>query len=317
MRLYEHEDFSQAVLAAAKHFEPRGLRASFIEKDYFVTEALREIARFGGDRVIFKGGTSLSKGWNLIERLSEDIDIFLDPEAHQPPLDERSIKRELKKLRDAVARFGGLKLEESKSGAMGRSDSFSFTQNHGGVGEPINRVLVESGTASGNQPTEVRRIQSYLGEFLQATSKSLGAEDEGAFEFRLLHFRRTFVEKLFAIHAKVELLKERGTALGPYARHYYDLHQLAGRSEVRAMLASKEHAAIKADYDRISRAAFPRDYRPPEGMSFAHSDALFPPAALEAQLRRNFEDQCRQLCYGKAPTWADVRASFDALRDLL
>ena len=139
----------------------------------------------------------------------------------------------------------------------------------------------------------------------------------GVAEFSPHDFRRTFVEKLFAIHAKVELLKERGTALGPYARHYYDLHQLAGRSEVRAMLESCEYAEIKADYDRISRAAFPRDFRPPEGMSFAHSDALFPPAALEAQLRRNFEEQCRQLCYGKAPTWADVRASFDALRDLL
>src|SRR5688572_20525868 len=235
MRLYEHEDFSQAVLAAAKHFESRGLRPSFIEKDYFVTEALREIARVGGDRVIFKGGTSLSKGWNLIERLSEDIDIFLDPEAFLPPLDGRGSKRELKKLRDAVARFGGLKLEKRKSGGMGRSDSFTFEQSHGGVGEPVNRVLVESGTASGKQPTEVRRIQSYLGEFLQAARTSLGADDEGAFDFTLLHFRRTFVEKLFAIHAKVELLKERGTAIGPYARHYYDLYQLAQRGEIRAM----------------------------------------------------------------------------------
>ena len=34
--------------------------------------------------MIFKGGTSLAKGWNLIQRFSEDIDIFLDPEAFQP-----------------------------------------------------------------------------------------------------------------------------------------------------------------------------------------------------------------------------------------
>lgn len=317
MRLYEHEDFSQAVLAAAMHFESRGLRASFIEKDYFTTEALREIARVGSDRVIFKGGTSLSKGWNLIERLSEDIDIFLDPDAFTPPLDERGIKHELKRLRDAVARFKGLKLEKRQSGGFGRSDSFSFVQSHGGVGEPQNRVLVESGTASGRQPTEVRKIQSYLGEFLQAAGTSLGADDEGAFDFKLLHFRRTFVEKLFAIHAKVELLKERGEAIGPYARHYYDLYQLARRDEVRAMLASKEYGDIKADYDRISRVTFSRDYRPPEGMSFARSDALYPASALEAQLRRDFEAQCRHLCYGKAPAWKDVRESFESIRELL
>jgi predicted nucleotidyltransferase component of viral defense system len=37
------------------------------------------IVAAGGDKVSFKGGTSLVKGWNLIQRFSEDIDIFLDP----------------------------------------------------------------------------------------------------------------------------------------------------------------------------------------------------------------------------------------------
>jgi hypothetical protein len=62
---------------------------------------------------------------------------------------------------------------------------------------------------------------------------------------RLLHFRRTFVEKMFAIHGKVELLKRDGRALGSYARHYYDLYCLAARDEVIAMLKSAEYAAIK------------------------------------------------------------------------
>ena len=55
---------------------------------------------------------------------------------------------------------------------------------------------------------------------------------------RLLHFRRTFVEKMFAIHSKVELLKRDRQPIGTYARHYYDLHELAARDEVRVMLAS-------------------------------------------------------------------------------
>jgi predicted nucleotidyltransferase component of viral defense system len=73
MRLHEHPDFDQAILRAADHFRARGLRAAFIEKDYYVTEALRVIANVAGDKVIFKGGTSLSKGWSLIDRFSEDI----------------------------------------------------------------------------------------------------------------------------------------------------------------------------------------------------------------------------------------------------
>ena len=65
MRLFEHADFDQAIIRAAEHFRDRGLRPAIIEKDYYVTEALRLIATVAGDKVIFKGGTSLSKGWNL------------------------------------------------------------------------------------------------------------------------------------------------------------------------------------------------------------------------------------------------------------
>jgi len=95
MRLFEHPDFDQAVIRAAEHFRPRGLREAIIEKDYFVTEALRIIEHAAGPQVIFKGGTSLSKGWGLIQRFSEDVDIFLDPTAFEPPLGKKGIDREL------------------------------------------------------------------------------------------------------------------------------------------------------------------------------------------------------------------------------
>ena len=102
MKLFEHPDFDQAIIRAAEHFRLRGLRESIIEKDYFVTEALRIIEQVAGGKVIFKGGTSLSKGWNLIQRFSEDIDIFLDPTTFDPPLSKNAIDRELKKLRQAI-----------------------------------------------------------------------------------------------------------------------------------------------------------------------------------------------------------------------
>ena len=85
MKLFEHQDFKQAVIRAAEHFRPRGLRESIIEKDYFVTEALRILEETAGGLIIFKGEPSLSKGWGLIERFSEDVDIFLDPAAFTPP----------------------------------------------------------------------------------------------------------------------------------------------------------------------------------------------------------------------------------------
>jgi hypothetical protein len=320
MRLCEHPDFEQAVIRTAEHFQARSLRPAIIEKDYYVPEALRAIALSAGDKVIFKGGTSLSKGWDLIERFSEDIDIFLDPLAFAPPLKGRAIDRELKRLRDAVGRHPALTFTAAESqtiGGFGRSDRFAYTQRFGGPGEVRDRVLLETGTASGREPTSMVPLRSYVAQFLEQTKQSLGADDETSFTLRLLHFRRTFVEKMFAIHCKVELLKRDGQPIGSYARHYYDLYQLAARPEVRAMLQSDEYPAIKRDYDRISRAHFAKSYFHPDGMRFARSDALFPPADLATIIGPEYERQCRLLCYGPFPSWHDVQARLDALRDLL
>ena len=165
MKLYEHPDFEQAILRAAEHFRGRGLRPAVIEKDYYVTEALRIISVTAGDKVIFKGGTSLSKGWNLIQRFSEDIDIFLDPLAFKPALGKNGIDRELKKLRDAVGAHPTLTFIENESqtiGGFGRNDRFSYAQRFGGPGEVANRVFLEAGAASGREPTSIVELSSYI-----------------------------------------------------------------------------------------------------------------------------------------------------------
>src|ERR1035437_8355817 len=57
-------------------------------------------------------------------------------------------------------------------------------------------------------------------------SAGLPSRSSPAFTMRLLHYRRTFVEKMFAIHGKVELLKRDDCAAGAQARHSHDLAQL-------------------------------------------------------------------------------------------
>ncbi|MCE5293082.1 MAG: nucleotidyl transferase AbiEii/AbiGii toxin family protein, partial [Chlamydiales bacterium] len=320
VKLFEHPDFEQAIIRAAEYFRSQGIRAAFIEKDYYVTETLRLITQSCEDKVIFKGGTSLSKGWNLIQRFSEDIDIFLDPIAFSPALGKNAINRELKNLKTAIETHPGLEFVEKESrtiGGFGRCDYFAYPQKLAWAGDIRNRLLVEIGTASGRVPTENVTLQSYLSKFLEATKMSLGAADEGPFEMRLLHFRRTFVEKMFAIHAKVESFKKTGLGIGGYARHYYDLYCLSERPEVLKMLSSQEYGAIKSDYDGISKEHFHGSYVPPEGMSFQKSDALFPSLNLEQTLGAEFEKQCRILCFGAYPTWKQVLHRFKEIRELL
>ena len=211
MKLFEHQDFGQLVTETRRHLNITGLTEQLVEKDYFVTEMLRVVAHRLPTQVIFKGGTSLSKAWQLIQRFSEDVDLFVDPQKFRPALGKRGIDRELKTLRGSVAQHPAFQLiEGNTSGGFGRSDHFRYTQHFGSVAAIRDNVLLESGTASGREPVVTVDLESYVARYLRDKEIDMGAEDQTAFPMQVMRFRRTFVEKLFAIHAKVEIFKRDG-----------------------------------------------------------------------------------------------------------
>lgn len=85
VNLHEDKDaFAELVERTAQDI---GLPQVYIEKDYWVTKALKNLSTFAqAERVVFKGGTSLSKAYKLIQRFSEDIDlaVFAQEEADAP-----------------------------------------------------------------------------------------------------------------------------------------------------------------------------------------------------------------------------------------
>lgn len=66
------------------------------------------------------------------------------------------------------------------------------------------------------------------------------AEDTGSFDLRVMHFRRTFVEKMFATDGNVERFRTDAERVGRNSRHYADLYVLAEKDEVLKMLKSAE-----------------------------------------------------------------------------
>jgi hypothetical protein len=232
-------------------------------------------------------------------------------------------------LRDAVQRVPGLKLvpppptlSRTRKGKE-RGDEFAYgTVFPEDVRVPAT-VRLEAGIQSGRQPIERRLISSLLADFVRRrpdVAAALGPLSElEPFEMALLAFRRTFVEKLFTVHGKIERFKSDGTPVGRDVRHYADLYYLAGESEVLEMLTSEEYHAIRFDYDANSRRFYGRVYRPPADpeLRFRQSDALFPPTALRAVIEPACERECRMLFASPHPAFAEVLARFESLRDQL
>jgi len=69
-------EFGATIGAAA---EQLGISGTAIEKDYWVTQVLQALQQGFGNDFVFKGGTSLSKGYGIVERFSDDLDILILP----------------------------------------------------------------------------------------------------------------------------------------------------------------------------------------------------------------------------------------------
>lgn len=318
MKLYEREDFRPLLTEVANR---RGFSEYWIEKDYYLTEALRIVAAHLGTRAILKGGTSLSKAWTLVLRISEDIDLVLD--RGEPPgstLTGKEVNKQLRAVANNVGGFAAFHWDpaqpEKEVGGKARSDYFAYDSVFPREAAPVRTaVLLEAGIRSANWPTEVRPIASYIGQELKDAGRADLASDIDGFDIRALDYRRTFVEKMFAVHALVERHKEGKSALGRGARHYADLYYLAGDELVRRLVGTEEYAAMYDDQLAVGKEFFGAGFVPPPPAGFAGSAALFPDKDLRQELKREYERDVPPLFSTRGfPSFDDVLGRFEQLR---
>lgn len=221
--------------------ELTGLPAIAIEKDWWVTLALS--ATFSlpySENIVFKGGTSLSKGWNLIERFSEDIDLAMDRKffGFDGDITKNQIKSLRKKssafisttfLEDLVKRLTEWKaIAECSLKAQPVVDSDKDPRiieiHYQSVVDTSRylpqRVLIEIGSRSLMEPTEQRAINSIL-------SSSFPNLDFATKPLRISTVlpQRTFLEKIFLLHEEFSQDQEKIRA-ERLSRHLYDLEKL-------------------------------------------------------------------------------------------
>ena len=303
-------EFGPTLDAAAERL---GISPTAVEKDYWVSQVLRVLGReFDGD-FIFKGGTSLSKGYRLVERFSEDIDVLVLPGERGRGTTDKLMKA----MADTAARGVGGSWNGVGGSETGRHRSYQIA--YPATREPTalirTSVLLEMGVRGGSHPHSPVPISSLLGDVLEAAGTDLGEfEDLKPFEVAVLHPGRTLLEKLVLIHALAQHLATGtgGSIDRRSGRHFYDVYQLLGDRQVLDLLADRDQTdQVMRSVEEINRAFFGGDdieIRPAGG--FATCPAFDSTSNISSQLRTAYESTMPELYFGAGPlpTWEEICA---------
>lgn len=243
MTFHQAPEFSEAIQAAAGYFK---LRPIFIEKDYWVTFVLKNLsASEHATDVIFKGGTSLSKAYNCIERFSEDIDLAI---LKKENISGNQLTNKIKAIEKTVSK--GLEYfqhpNEEKKGRNRRTFyRYPKMLKDTEFGQVKDHIQLEINTFTNPVPHQDMSINSFLAQFFRQGGFSEFIEEYGLKEFpiKVLTCERTFFEKLFSL---IRLSYEGPEKIKEKIRHFYDLYKLLGSTDL------KEKILIDANFELIN-----------------------------------------------------------------
>lgn len=212
----DKESFDIAIRAASRHFN---VSPAIIEKDYYVTLVLRELAKQVPD-LLFKGGTSLSKCYKIIDRFSEDIDITLDSE-HQSQGKIKNLKYTIVEICSNLG-LNLLNENETRSRRDYNCYKIDYCARHSLSG--LNpQLLVETVFIVKAFPDEIKQASSMIYDYLKAVGndEAIAQYELEPFDIRVQTLDRTLVDKVFAV---CDYMLDNKTER--QSRHIYDLSRL-------------------------------------------------------------------------------------------
>ncbi|HOG67726.1 MAG TPA: nucleotidyl transferase AbiEii/AbiGii toxin family protein [Bacteroidales bacterium] len=241
MKLHENQKlFIQLLNFSANTLK---IRPEFIEKDYWITHALQRMAQNeNADKVVFKGGTSLSKAYRLTNRFSEDIDIaIVDADSFS--------KNQLKMLIKRLAKDMASDLQEiiipnvTSKGSRFYKAIYQYQNLVGLTSSAVKtgQLLIEINTYANPYTYINREISSFLSDYLIAINRNdlIEQYDLNPFSIKVLDIRRTLIEKMVSL-LRFSFETDVVKALSTKIRHFYDLYYLANDKECAEYLQSSE-----------------------------------------------------------------------------
>jgi Nucleotidyl transferase AbiEii toxin, Type IV TA system len=247
--LHNHPEFPDLIRIVA---EQKSIAPALVEKDYWIMHCLYGLQQLGL-KFELKGGTSLSKGYGIIRRFSEDIDIRIEP---PPELHVKTGRNQTKhphvESRRKFYEWLVKTIQINGIDKVAYDTAFDGTHLFSGgirlfyksITPPVDDlregVLLEAGfdTVTPNTPKD---ISSWAYDY--AASK-IEIIDNRAKAVPCYDLRYTFVEKLQTVSTKFRKQQEKKGSPIDFMRHYYDVYSLLQRPEVQAFIgtdAYKEH----------------------------------------------------------------------------
>lgn len=325
-RLRQHPDELEALVGVTA--DALGMPAAYVEKDFWVTEVLRasSVARTvtmpdGTAEPVtftFKGGTSLSRVFGIVERFSEDIDLL----AEFPPGATTGARHRTLKAVDAEVRAHlGFSTDRVLVGSSteGVKRYATYLYSAASRSEDLKEgVLLELGSRGGTHPSSTHSIRSLVADHAIG---SLGDDEStweefAPFSVNVLSPVRTLFEKLAAVHDAAT--RQDSAALRKHGRHFYDIHCLVRDAGVIAELETLNDEGRQDLVDDIEQqsneAGFSSTPRPDDG--YASSPAFDESDTCRKDIEAGYT-VAEALVYGQRVPLDEAVVSVQLARDLI
>jgi len=312
MNKWQNVDRQRRINIIENISKETSLSPASIEKDWWVTMILQALFRCDCAGVmVFKGGTSLSKAWNLIERFSEDIDLAIDRSFFG--FEGRLNRTAITKLRKASCLYISTSLKEQlihhleDMGITGFSLNIPETKDTTTDPQIIElkydtlfaekgdlyikeKVLIEIGSRSLIEPSQIIKIRSIIANAYPQSSFT-----DPFILIPTVIPQRTFLEKAFLLHEEFQK-PEESIRIDRMSRHLYDLERLMDTDFARKALEDISLYEAIIDHRSKLTAISGIDYstHSPDRINFV------PPALVMDSWRKDYENMQSGMIYGKS-----------------
>jgi hypothetical protein len=249
--LHNHPQFADLIRIVA---EEKGIAPALAEKDYWIMHCLYGLQQIGLTFQL-KGGTSLSKGDQVIDRFSEDIDIRIEPPpGHDVKTGRNQTSGAQRKTREDFYDWLATTIKIDGIDEVARDKDFDSKDFFSGgirlfydsLVEPVeglkDGVLLEAGFDDVT-PNSPKVISSWA--YDHAVASKVEIIDNRAKGVPCYDPRYTFVEKLQTVSTKFRRQQATGAFPADFMRHYYDIYKLLQRPEVQSFIGTPEYKAHK------------------------------------------------------------------------